>query len=143
MTSAPLIIGPEVEAELQRVRELAATRPVDVLTLMAKLQTEDGIAAHRQQMGEQTVVISGSFEFLVTFSIENQPVGPCRHMSMSIRRDGRIPHPAALLMVAPLLGFAGDFHDWSVWAEELSDGGTAVNIVQPLAVTDAGGTRPN
>ena len=59
-------------------------------------------------------------------------------MSVSIKRDGRVPHPIGVWMVAEVLGFTGALEICSIWAEELSDGfgGYAINVVQPLSVTE-------
>lgn len=89
-------------------------------------------------MTAQSIRIQGPWPFFVTFWIEtNHPVGTCRHMSMSITRDNRVPSPAAVWLIAEVLGFAGGLEACRQWPEELSDGGTAINIVQPLSVTEA------
>ena len=86
-------------------------------------------------MTDQSVPIP--MAFVVTYSIEyNHPGGrTARHMSMSVMRDGRVPHPAGVWMVCEELGFHGSLRECTVWLEDLSDGGSAVNVVQLL---DAG-----
>lgn len=135
--TAPLIITDDVLTDLARLRVDAAAKPVDVTTLARRLETPAGRREHHRQMDIQTVVIGGGpFPFFVTFSVETgHPVGTCRHMSMSIRRQGRVPHPAAVWMVAEILGFAGGLGACRVWPEDLSDRGKAVNIAQPIAVS--------
>jgi hypothetical protein len=138
VASAPLIMTAEVRVKLARLRAFAATRPVDVLELAEAIKSAQGDRAYRKAMTAQTVVIPGPWPFYVTFSIETgQPCGTCRHMSMSIRREDRVPHPAAVAIVAVELGFAGGIEDCAIWMENLSDGGVAINVAQPIAVVAA------
>ena len=89
-------------------------------------------------MTAQTIRIDGPWPFFVTFSIETgQPVGPCRHMSMSIRREDRVPHPDAVWLIAAELGFVGGLDSCQAWPERLNDGGTAINVIQPIAAQEA------
>lgn len=137
MADAPLIITSTVIAGLYRLRQFAAKHPIDMTVLMHAIKTPEGERLHRKQMNAQSIRIPGPWPFFVTFSIEtNQPVGTCRHMSMSILREGRAPGLVGVWMVAEHLGFAGGLEACRVWPEELSDrhGGTAINVVQPLSV---------
>lgn len=137
MADAPLIITAEVRARLHRLRDFAASRPVDMPPLVETIKTPDGMRRHQKRMNSQTIRIDGPWPFFVTFSIEtNHPGGTMRHMSMSIMREGRAPHLVAVWMIAEYLGFSGGLEACSVWMEDLSDGGKAVNVVQPLAVTE-------
>jgi hypothetical protein len=139
-TAAPLILTSEVVERLHRLRAFAARRPVDVTVVMEMMKSPGPRAAHKKQMTAQTVAIPGPWPFFVTFSIEtNHPGGTMRHMSMSIMREGRVPHPAALWLVAAELGFSGGLASCQSWPENLSDGGAAINVVQPVSV-GAGGT---
>lgn len=139
LADAPLIITAEVVDRLNRLRVFAAKRPISMPVLIEALKTVGGEREHRKTMNAQTVRIEGPWAFFVTFSIESgHPIGVCRHMSMSILRDRRVPHPAAVWMVATELGFIGSIEDCQVWMEDLSDGGQAVNVVQPLAMEAAG-----
>jgi hypothetical protein len=58
-------------------------------------------------------------------------------MSMSIVREGRVPHPDAVWLVAAELGFAGGLDACQTWVEDLRDGGHAINVLQPLSVQEA------
>lgn len=137
--SAPLLLTTEAVERLHRLRAFAAKRPVDIQVVSEMMKHPGPMAQHRKQMTAQTVVIPGPWPFFVTFSIETgQPVGPCRHMSMSIKRDGRVPHPAALWLIAEELGFSGGLETCKVWPEDLSDGGKAINILQPVSVQTEG-----
>lgn len=131
---APLIIGPDTIDALRRLREKAAERPVDVPGVMETIKTAGGRDRHQARMNDLTIVIPGPWAFMVTFSIDvGQPVGTCRHMSMSIDRKGRMPNQHAVWMVAEILGFVGGIKSCSVWFENLdNDRIRALNLVQPL-----------
>lgn len=138
MIATPLIVGPDEVRALEDLRERAAAHPVDMQQLLARLKTKDGKREHKRQMTKQSVSIP--LAFMVTFSIETgHPAGVCRHMSMSVLRERRLPVPEGIWMVAQHLGFTGTMQQCHVYLEDLSDGGTAVNMVQPLAHSAAAG----
>jgi hypothetical protein len=139
VSPAPLIITPDVVASLHRLRDFAASRPVDITWLAEKIKDPEIKRAHLKRMAARTIRIDGPFPFFVTFSIQTgHPAGTCRHMSMSIKREGRAPSHAAVWMVAEELGFAGGLTACQCWMEELNDGfgWSAVNVAQPIAVQD-------
>lgn len=127
----PLIIGPDEQRGLSLLRDMANANPVDMVKLVENIKLPWGKAAHKTQMTKQTIILPTSY--LVTFSIElNHPVGTARHLSVSTRRAGRVPNPAAVWMIAQQLGFTGDLDSCMHWVEELEGHGQAVNVVQPL-----------
>lgn len=134
MRSAPLIITAGVRKDLAALRWKAAAAPVDITTLRAVMAIGDGRMRHIARMQSQTVAIPGPFAFFVTLSIETgHPIGPCRHMSMSAERDGRVPSPDAVWLIAQELGFTGALESCdAVYKEKLSRGGIAVHLVQAL-----------
>lgn len=133
--SAPLIITPAVRADLQDLRIRAALAPVDIPKLVEDLKTPAGYIAHMQHMSTQTTIIPGPFAFVVTFTIETgQKVGTCRHLSVSIDREGRIPSSDAAWMIAQELGFTGTLLACQWWPEKTASGRTAVNLLQPVSM---------
>jgi hypothetical protein len=131
---APLILTAEILDDLKKLRAAAMQVPVNVRSLSERLQDKRLMKQHRRQMDRQTVCIPGPWPFFVTYSLETgHPGGAARHMSMSVKRDGRVPHPEALKLIAAELGFEGDMQEWTVYPEKLSDGGMAINVVQIVA----------
>lgn len=130
MVGTPFIIGPQEEAELRTLRDLAATKPVDMRGLLDRLKKARHKARHMHQMADQTVYLP--FGWSVTFSIETgHPGGAARHMSMASPDPGRVPRPEAVWMVAEVLGFTGSIEQCTVWPEQLMQG-MAINVVQIL-----------
>jgi hypothetical protein len=136
--SAPLVIGPSLRTRFADLIRMAEHNPIDMPTLVERIKTLPGKAEHRRQMTRQSLVIPGIWNFVVAFSIEcGHPVGTCRHMSMSIDREGRMPNPEALWMVAAELGFRHGLDRCMTWPEALEGHGhegrgVAINLIQPL-----------
>ncbi len=115
--------------------DAAAAAPFDVRGAIETVMTASGRTRYFDRMRAFTVSIPGPWIFQVTFSIETgHPAGTCRHMSMSIDRAGRVPHPEAVWMVAQTLGFAGGLNACASWPEATEDGYQAINLAQPLAL---------
>lgn len=129
-----LVIGAEQKKKIAALRTLATANPVDVKRLAKAIKLPPLKAKHMQQMTRQTITIP--MNFLVTFSVEtgHHRIGACRHMSMSVDQEGRLPSPEALWMVAEEFGFVGGLRDCKVWKEDLQGHGIAINIVQPVAL---------
>ena len=127
----PLLIDDNVKSQIKALVELAEANPVLVKGLTQRLKNPENKTAHMAQMTRQTIEIP--LGFLVTFSIEvGHPCGKCRHMSMSVNREGRVPNEIGLWMVAKEFGFWGETVRAcvAVWTEDLKGHGKAINIVQ-------------
>lgn len=136
--TALLVFGPDEHVQVNVLRALAEKSPVDVFTLAERMKSAEESLKHRAQMQAQTITIPRGFT--VTFSVEvGHPVGVCRHMSMAAPDAGRLPAMPALWLVAEALGFVDGLWACTVWKEEISAGGFAVNIVQPYALARPGG----
>lgn len=129
----PLVIDEEVRSQIKACVELAEANPVDMPTLMKRIKTHQGKEHHRAQMTRQSVKIP--FAYKATFSIEHgHPCGTCRHMSMSVQREGRMPNEIGLWMIAKEFGFWGELKDCeAVYQEHLEGHGRAINIIQKVA----------
>ena len=114
---------------------MAAEHPVDMQKLIKVIDTQAG---NRRQMTKQSVPIP--MTCLVTFSIElGHPGGhSARHLSMSVGREGRVPSPAGVWMLAEVLGFTGALDQCVVWLERLQEHGEAVNVVQLIGSSQVG-----
>ena len=129
---APLVITEEVKQNLIKLIEIAKQNPLDMLLLQRIIATEAGRKFHLERMMSQTVKIPGPWDFFVTFSIDKgHPIGTCRHMSMSINKEDRVPSVPAVKMIAEILGFTGDMEDWYVYPETLENS-VAINVIQKL-----------
>ncbi len=134
----PLLLGERESAALASLRQLAEDNPVDMLTLEVSLSTPAGKRAHVAHMTSQSIVLP--VNFMVTFSIElGHPGGAARHLNVSIEREGRVPAPEAIWLIAETLGFRGGIKACDkMWPETLRGRtGVAVNVVQLYETADA------
>lgn len=134
----PLVI---TKAEEERAAEIvmhAERHPFTIEMLRAVMKGERSKAGDRPELE-----MFFPMGFKVAFSIELQPepAGRCRHLSMSVQEEGRVPHWVAVDMVLPLFGFRGSVRDrkeWlAIWEEECWPGHMAINVLQRYAA--AGG----
>jgi hypothetical protein len=78
---------------------------------------------------EQRHLMLGNVE--VAFSFEEQPVGLCRHLSVAVAKKGKLPHPAAVEMIAKAFGFTSfPPVGGNIWIEEYEPGRRAINVVE-------------
>jgi hypothetical protein len=130
MTSE-LILGEPQKTELARLRRKAAAEPIDVRIVMRLTETRDGFVEHLTRMETYTIPLPTAF--MVTFTCETgQPIGPCRHLSMSSLRQGHRPSRDAVWKVAEELGFVGGLDRCTVWEYEIGHGNVAINVIQPI-----------
>lgn len=128
----PLLIGAKQKQAIRAVCALAEANPIDMLQRIEQLQTEVGKIAHMAQMTGQTIELPTAF--LVTYSVElGHPAGKCRHLSVSIEREGRVPSPEGVWIIAQEFGFTGQIKDCArIWLEKVEGGGDAVNLLQAV-----------
>jgi hypothetical protein len=69
--------------------------------------------------------------FRVVYSIENQAIGLCRHLSISLGDTRSLPSLAVMNELMERFGFDGEVEDCYVWVEELRTT-LAINLFQPL-----------
>ncbi len=79
--------------------------------------------------------------FRAAYSVEDQPVGLCAHLSISVEgpntKKGAMPHPEAVKMIAAAFGipFTANpaemfiMKDVTIWLEEFEPGERAINLL--------------
>jgi hypothetical protein len=77
----------------------------------------------------ECVELPGGYQ--CAFSFEHQPIGLCRHLSVAVDTPGRMPHMAAVGMIAEAFGFVQGA-ERRIWVEEFAPGHHAVNVVEPV-----------
>ena len=116
------------------LRLLASAETIDASTILRDAETVDGMLRLRDAMTRRTIIIPDHYR--LTYSVERQPCGLCRHLSVSVGEPAQslLPHPGALRILGGLFGFMGSLADWMVWEEKSPEGLRAVNVLQPIAV---------
>lgn len=127
-----VILGPsEIEALVAlRARAEASPTPLAVLTSLGEGEPAPGGM-------NPTFTVKIPTNLTVTFTHEVQPIGLCRHVSMSVNLNGRVPHPTAVAMVLPFLGFTQSAKTLGslglVWMEAFgAHTQNAVNVLEPV-----------
>lgn len=126
--SKPLVIDNEVRKEIERVRKHAEK---NVYTLDDLLDMKNGQLGPPGNDPNFTCHIPMGFK--VVFSIEHQPGGKMRHMSMS-SGPGRLPSQQAVEMVMHEFGFKAptilDLYNVSIEEEIPGKTYAAVNVLE-------------
>lgn len=99
-------------------------------------------AMNRAHRPEEILIPVG---YRVCFSVEDQPHGLVRHLSVSVNKAGMLPHMLAVGMIAEAFEFRlGASADERVWTEEYEPGRYAVNVAELVEPTkDEGGANGN
>lgn len=128
-----LVMGAEEKEALKTLREYAEANPVSMDDLLDQMNGKRDSVGN---MPEHTRYIPDSYK--VVFSIEEQPPGPCRHLSVSCKSE--IPAIEAVAMIASEIGFSVDLVRSSakentgvhVYVEDIEDGKKAINIIEVI-----------
>jgi len=91
---------------------------------VTEIKLADRPAGFERMPTQQLLIPQG---YRVAFSIEEQPAGFCRHLSVSVDTPGRCPSIPAVKLISGLFGMV-DWH--KIWLEEFDPGHNAVNILE-------------
>jgi hypothetical protein len=134
-----LLIGEREEKAIAKALELArdAYLPWSIgerimVPPTAELTLKD--RKHDNPFPRSQHLMLGTYQCAISF--EEQPAGLVRHLSVSVRRHGKVPTPLAMKMIAEAFGFefepGDEFHltNGRSWLEEFEPGHHAVNVIQ-------------
>jgi hypothetical protein len=132
-----LIIGVAERQAIDAAVERAAAKPVSLARVKRAAQTvpqEPGVLSLADRGDtlpppEREIVRLQKYQACITF--EEQPIGLCRHLSVSVETPGRLPHMLAVGMIAEAFGFVPGMKR-EIWVEEFEPGHHAVNVVEPV-----------
>lgn len=134
-----LPINDEVRAAVAAVIERASAKPMPWASLKAGIMPDGPTLSladrpadwHRSHKPEQIQI--GSFR--CAYSVEEQPAGFCRHLSVSVSRPGFLPQPEIMAMITSLFGFTGISR---TWIEEFEPGHHAMNVIELISPKSEG-----
>lgn len=114
-----LIIGPEEKKEIVKVIEFAKKNPI------SEEQLKSGSIIVGNIQGYVCKMTDG---FRIVFSYEHQPIGWCKHISISIPSSEKVPSIPAVEMIIKEFGFTESINDQeNVWMEEEV---RAINVIE-------------
>lgn len=139
--ATPIIINDDVRQEIFKVVEHAWKNIVPIYKMAEGGKLKKGMP--NPIAGDKGHIIIIPHGFQVIFSIEDQGdqiqegerggLGKCRHLSMSINKQGRLPNPIAIDMVMEEFGFDNRFYHCAVWSEGFGDNTQiAINVLEPV-----------
>jgi len=123
-----LLIDQEVQAQIKKVIEYADSHRVtmdDILDVMNGTGTKAG--------DNKENVLEIQMGYRVVFSIEEQPIGPVRHLSISVDGDVKdMPSVQSVKLIMSEFGFENALENCHVFLEDCKGlgGRKAVNIVE-------------
>jgi hypothetical protein len=151
-----LLIGPAEQKKIKDAIGRATARPVRWETVKDVATGDYTPTLKLDERKRKPGVVRPASEHLilgnvrVAYSHEEQPAGMFRHLSASVRRPGKLPHPMACAMICEAFGFSPaicavimqapvtEAFVGRIWLEEFDPGHYAVNIIE-LIVTSEGG----
>lgn len=139
-----LMIGATEREKIKRVIERARAKPIpmsvirdgaaDDTNLLKLEDRKPGLVRPRSMQVE----FPGGYR--AAFSIEQQPVGLCTHLSISVEGrsvKGAMPSPEAVAMIAEEFGVPYPANG-RMWIEEFEPGEFAINLLSVYAPTKEG-----
>jgi hypothetical protein len=141
---AVLMIGAVEREEIAKIIAYAKAHPVlfelirqGVMDDTAVLELKDRKRTDTVRPASAHIMFPGGFH--AAFSIEQQPLGLCSHLSISVEgraKKDAMPSPEAVQMIAEEFGvpFPAD----KMWMEEFDPGEFAINLVSLYAPTHEG-----
>lgn len=119
-----LIITNEIRAQIKKVVDFAEANPFTYEDLMYRMMNPSDAPG---LMDSHTCLFKG---YRVAFSIEEQAQFKARHISITLNED--VPPPTSVLLIIQEFGFKVPLNGCHVYMEELSNGGGAINIIEPI-----------
>lgn len=134
MKVRPLIINAESSAAITRCRRYAEDHRL-TLDRIKELNNKK-VAVGDTDPGYLCEVPGG---YRICFSIEQQPVGWCRHISISVDTPGMLPNIHAVDLLLNEFGFRGSIATGGVM--KYVEGQTAINVLELADVIESGTTH--
>jgi hypothetical protein len=127
MNIRPLIIDDEILAEAEAIVRYATAHPVTIRKVVRMASKSEPPVGDSKEH-----VLMVQVGYRCVFSIEEQPVGKCRHLSVSVPEKGKAPNERAVLEVMKLFGFKATKFGPEVmaWLEDIAEDFKAVNVLE-------------
>jgi hypothetical protein len=135
-----LVIGDEERARIAELKAEASANPVrfDIVRQGTTANVDTLHLKDRQPGLERPpsahMVFPGGHR--VAYSVEEQPIGFCAHLSISVARKGKMPSLEAVQMIAEEFGMT--FPPQRGWSEEFEPGQYAVNLLCLISPREGG-----
>jgi hypothetical protein len=127
MQTRPFIIDDNLRKKIASLVTHAEKNP---FTMDDLLDIKNGREKPAGDYDEFTLNLS--FGYRIVYSIEEQPKGRIRHLSMSVNEDEKLPNEFVVKEVMKLIGFKNELENCMVKLENISPKRQAVNVLEIL-----------
>lgn len=129
MATRALIIGDEVRKQIDRVVDHASHNTFSEEEMREASQSPEHWTSPGDIEDFRCIIPIG---FRCVFTIERQPIGWCKHLSVSVDAGEKIPNLVAVAEIAKEFGMRIKTHDDFdfMWTENTADGTVAVNALR-------------
>lgn len=127
MTIRFLSVGNEERQKLLELKKYAEEHVMsfdELIKIFAKIVSPAG------DRPEHTLFIPEGFK--VVFSIEEQKPGKCRHLSVSVDKEGKLPSVGHVTFLMNILGFQKPMCDCIICLEEIAENHHAVSVMEDM-----------
>jgi len=139
-----LLIADAEKTAIRHALERAAQHPISVETLRqwqapdkAHLKlTDRPKGAPTIPQRSQHVDLPIGYRAVISFEQQPQPMGLCKHLSISVERKGFLPSPEAVKAIAQEFGVIWPDIAVHMWIEEFEPGHNAINLLAPVGLTE-------
>lgn len=123
----PLIIDENARAEIAKVLEFAELNRIYEDEMRARVAVPKGYSPPGDDSHHVCHIDVG---FRCVLTVEEQPFGWCKHLSVSVDDTEKVPHPASIKILMQEFGMNKSLEECYVYIEEVSP--KAVNIICPI-----------
>lgn len=125
----PLIFTEEIRERITEIRTYAEQNVEPLSSLVRRMGDATGARAPGSLHFDETTIII-PMGYRCCFTIEQQPKGNCRHLSVSVPQPGMVPNPHAMAAILREFGFEGEeVNPWMLYTEDVGKA-KAVNVLQ-------------
>jgi hypothetical protein len=121
-----MIITDEVQARIKEVMRYAEKHIFsmdDMLDIMNKQREPPG--------NDPNHVVHIPIGYKVVFTMDNQNIGICKHISISVDRPDKLPNPIVVENILQEFGIWTPLEDLVISFEDLTHGYQAITVVEP------------
>lgn len=143
-----LLLNPTIQRHIDQAIERARLHPLELTDADMKrleplkeqlgegvgktLALEDRPEDYQRRQASEHVEIPFGYLASISFEVQPEPLGMCKHLSISAPDAGMVPNQFAVQMVAEAFGMLKEGYPRHLWFEEFAPGHLAINIVEPV-----------
>src|SRR5437762_4044175 len=125
MKNRPMIIDEDAKQKIKAVIVHAEANVFSMDDLLDIYNKQEKVAA--DQSGFVCEIPVG---YRIVYSLEDQPAGIVRHLSVSVDEDKCLPNPPTVELLMKLFGFQSDLAFCHVKLEDISPSRQAINVLE-------------